>query len=289
MREGIQPEMLVGTSAGAVNAAFLATNPTLEGVHQLSEIWKHIKKEDIYPGGAVRMAWHLATQQDSLCSRRNLASFLQRNTPKGIRSFRQLKVPLYIVATDLLTGNRYLFGEDPDEHVVDAILASTAIPPFFPPWLYQGRLLVDGGVSDNLPIGVAVEKGAREIYALDVVNEGPPDDGHWNVIEVAAHSLRDLIHQQRVRDLSFYASYPGVNIYHLPLYSREWLPFDDFDHADVLIDAGREEVEAHMIEQKTSGANFTTSNNRRSVSHLFVQTMEFFTSLVSRFSLSSQS
>lgn len=289
MREGIRPEMLVGTSAGAVNAASLATNPTMEGVHQLNEIWKQIKKENIYPGGAVRMAWHLATQQDSLCTRKNLASFLQRNTPKGIRSFRQLKVPLYIVATDLLTGNRYLFGEDPDEHIVDAILASTAIPPIFPPWLYQGRLLVDGGVSDNLPIGVAVEKGAREIYALDVVNDGPPDDGHWNVIEVAALSLRDLIHQQRVRDLSLYASYPGVKLHHLPLYSRKWLPFDDFDHSDELIDAGREEAEAYMVEQKSLGMTVTTSNNGKTSSRLFAQTVDFFATLLSRFNLGSQS
>jgi len=272
MEEGIYPEMLVGTSAGAVNAAYLATNPTMEGIRQLEEIWRRIQKEDVYPGGPLSMAWHLALQQDSLCDRRNLATFLQRHTPNGVRTFRDVQIPLFIVATDLLTGYRYLFGEDPNEHVVDAILASTAIPPIFSPRFYRGRLLVDGGVSDNLPIGVALEKGATEIYAFDILREGPADDGHWNVVEVATLSLMNLIAQQRNRDLSFYSSYPGITLHHLPLCPSIPLSFDDFSHAVDLMADGREAARSYLPEIKSTQTTRRVVQPEKKANYILAQT-----------------
>jgi NTE family protein len=289
MAEGVYPDMLVGTSAGAVNVAFLASDPTLEGAKQLAEIWKRIKKDNIYPGGPLSMAMHLATQQDSLCTRKNLAAFLQRHTPKGVRTFRDMKIPLYIIATDLLTGHRYLFGDDPNEHVVDAILASTAIPPVFPPWFYQGRLLVDGGVSDNLPIDVAAEKGSTEIYALDILRDGPMDDGHWNVMEVATLSIMGLIAQQRNRDLSIYSSIPGLTLHYLPLYASRPMAFDDFDHATELIENGREAAQAYLSELELTKTRKKITQSKENAIPTFNNLWGFLTTLVSRFRLSSQS
>ncbi len=246
LRAGIHPSMLVGTSAGAVNAAHFATQPTLEGVKQLGQIWKGMTKEDVYPGGPLRMAWHLARHQDSFCSRGNMVTFLKEHAPDGIRSFHQLDLPLYIVATDLLSGHPFVFGEDPEDNIIEAILASTAIPPFFPPLSYRGRLLIDGGIVANLPIHVAVEKGAKEIYALDIDREGPQDDGHWNVWEVAALSLKSLIRQQWERDLRVFATWPGVELHHIHLDSGLDLKFDDFDHAELLIEEGRQITEAYL-------------------------------------------
>jgi NTE family protein len=289
MAEGILPEMLVGTSAGAVNAAFLASDPTLEGAKQLAEIWKRIRKENIYPGGPLSMAMHMATQQDSLCTRKNLAAFLQRHTPEGVRTFRDMKIPLYIIATDLLTGHRYLFGDDPNEHVVDAILASTAIPPVFPPWFYQGRMLVDGGVSDNLPIDVAVEKEATEIYALDILRDGPMDDGHWNVMEVATLSIMGLIAQQRNRDLDVYSSIPGLTLHYLPLCASRPLTFDDFNHATELIENGRESARAYLSELETIKARKKITPSKENAIPILGNLRDFLTTLVSQFRLSSQS
>jgi len=152
LEAGIRPEMLVGTSAGALNAAFLAVDPTPAGAHRLGEIWEQVTKEDVYPGGPSRVAWHLATHRDSLYSSENFASFLRTHTPEGVCFFRHLALPLYITAADLHSGRLYLFGEDPDESILEAILASSAIPPLFPPWPYRGSLLVDGGLAANLPV-----------------------------------------------------------------------------------------------------------------------------------------
>jgi len=128
LETGIRPDMLVGTSAGAINAAFLATDPTPAGASRLGEIWQQVTKENAYPGGPLRVIWHLLTHRDSLYPHENLKAFVEAHTPPGARSFRQSAVPLYIVATDLRNGSLYIFGEDAEDTIVDAIMASTAVP-----------------------------------------------------------------------------------------------------------------------------------------------------------------
>jgi NTE family protein len=288
LREGIRPQLLVGTSVGSINSTFLATNPTLDGALQLGEIWKGIVKEDIYPGNPVRAAWHLATHLDSMFTRQHFIDFIQKHIPNGIHSFGQLGVELYIVATDLITGSRFLFGEDPTEHIVDAILASTAIPPIFPPWFYRGRVLVDGGISDNLPIRVAVQKGASEIYALDIIKPGPEDDGHWNVMEVVTQSIKDLVDQQRDRDLSMFSTYDGVTLHYMPLYAPRHFAFDDFSHASELIEHGRKLAEAYMKEQSTS-RSLWIGNSDAGLTKIVTRARHFLTTIASHFNLSHSS
>lgn len=288
MEAGIYPEMLVGTSAGSVNSAFLATQPSLEGALQLGEIWKGITKDDIFPGNAVRKAWHLVTQQDSLCARENWIAFLEEHTPEGIHSFEQLQIPAYLVATDLLNGERYLFGENPEDPILDGILASTAIPPLFSPWLYRNKVLVDGGVSDNLPISVAVEKGAKVIYAFDIIREGPMDDGHWNVVEVATLSLKDLIAQQRNRDLTIYSSHPDVTLHYLPLRASSRLAFDEFDQASALIEDGRRAANAYLAQQESLKTPRKKHSLVRDGRQLLKEIYDFLSTLSSRFNLSRQ-
>ena len=140
-----------------------------------------------------------------------------------------------------------------------------------------------------MPIDVAVEKGATEIFALDILRDGPADDGHWNVVEVATLSLMDLIAQQRNRDLSIYSSYPGVNLHYLLLYASMQLAFDDFDHAAELITDEWEAARAYLSELKSSGAIRKINQPQKNVTHLLTQRRDFLVSLVSNLSLSGQS
>jgi NTE family protein len=246
LEAGIRPELLVGTSAGAINAAFLATDPTPVGARRLADLWQRVTRHEVYPGGPLRAAWHLLTRRDSLYPNGNFKAFLEAHIPPRMRFFHQLVVPVYITATDLRSGRLYLFGEDPEEPILDAIMASAAIPPIFPPWSYRGCVLVDGGVAANLPVGVAVEKGATEIYALDVWREKPPDQGRWNVWQIAVWSIGALMRQQWDRDLALCAVHPEVTLHHLPLYTERRLAFDDFSQAAELIAAGRSAAEAYL-------------------------------------------
>lgn len=246
LEAGIRPEMLVGASAGAVNATFLAGDPTPAGVRRLGDIWQQVTKEDVYPGGPLRVIWHLLTHRDSLYPSDNFRAFLEANAPPGVRFFYQVAAPLYIVAADLATGRPFIFGNEIEEQVLDAVMASVAVPPLHPPWRHRGRLLVDGGVAANLPVGVAVEKGATEVYALEVWGGQPPRKAHWNLWETAIWSIGALMRQQWERDLALVAAHPEVTLHHLPLYTERPLRFDDFSQAAELIAEGREAAAAYL-------------------------------------------
>lgn len=254
LEASIRPELLVGASAGAVNAAFLAADPTPAGARRLGDIWQQVTKNDVYPGGPLRVAWHLLTHRDSLYPSHNFRAFLEAHAPPDGPVFHQLAVPLYIVAAELRTGHLHLFGENPEESVLDAVMASVAVPPLYAPWPHRGRLLVDGGVAANLPVGVAVEKGATELYALEVWGRQPPqqacpepaEGSHWNLWEIALWSIGALMRQQWERDLALCAAHPEVMLHHLPLYPERPLRFDDFSQAAELIAEGREAADLSL-------------------------------------------
>ncbi len=246
LESGIRPEMLVGTSAGAVNAAFLAADPTPAGARRLGETWQRVTKEDVYPGGPLRVIWHVLTHRDSLYPSDNFRAFLKANAPSQGQFFYQLVVPIYIVAADLVTGRAFLFGEDPQERVLDAVMASVSAPPLYAPWPYRGHLLVDGGVVANLPVGVAVAKGATEVYALEIWGNQPPRKLHWNLWEVTIWSIGALMRQQWERDLVLCATHPEVTLHHIPLSTERPLRFDDFSQTAELIAEGRAAAEAYL-------------------------------------------
>ena len=249
LEAGIQPEMFVGTSAGAVSAAFLATNPTPTGAYRLGEIWQNMAKVDVYPGGPLSVIWHLFTHRDSFYPSNNFRAFLETHAPPGTSTFRQLAVDLYIVATDLITGGPYIFGADTDENLLDALMASVSLPPLFAPWRYKDRLLVDGGVAASLPVRTAGEKGATEVYALEIQREMLTKKSRWNIKEIGTRSIYAMIRQQWERDFALCAVDPEVTIHHLVLQTRQPLAFDDFSHGAELIAEGREVAEAYLAAQ----------------------------------------
>jgi len=249
LEAGVKPEMLVGTSAGAVNAAFLAADPTPARARVLAEVWQQMTKENIYPGGPLRVFWHLVRQRDSLYPGDHFRDFLETNASSGMRFFYQLAIPLYIVTTELSTGRPFLFGDDSEEAVLDAVMASISLPPLFAPWSYHDHRLIDGGVVANLPVNVAVEKGATEVYALEIENPEPPQRSHWNLWEIAVWSISALVRQQWERDLALCAAHPEVTLHYLPLYSKRHLAFDDFSHTTELIVEGRAVAKAYLAAQ----------------------------------------
>lgn len=99
---------------------------------------------------------------DHVCSPEALRRTIQRGLP--YRHIEDAAVRLVVVATDLRTGEERRLERGP---VVDAVLASAAIPGVFPPVLWEGALLVDGGVVANLPLAAAAAAGAHEAWVLD--------------------------------------------------------------------------------------------------------------------------
>src|SRR4051794_5879559 len=160
--EGIRPDLLVGTSVGAVNGAFLAGRDfTRSSVDELADVWLGLRRGQVFPLEPVSGLLGFLGARKNLVPDRALRRLIGP-PPAGDR-LEQLPTPLHVIACDVLTGTEVRLSEGP---LVDAVLASAAIPGVLPPVDWNGRLLIDGGVMNNTPITHALEIGADEIYVL---------------------------------------------------------------------------------------------------------------------------
>jgi NTE family protein len=160
----------VGTSIGAVNAAFLAVHGVnLENITGLVAAWDAASKVNLLPGNYLWLSLRTIFDRPapSLLARMR-AFYIDHGLGADLKFGDIQGVQLLIVAADL-NGNRpVLYGLDPAGSVLEGILASTAIPPWISPLKDGERLLIDGGVVSNLPVEPALSLGATQIIALDL-------------------------------------------------------------------------------------------------------------------------
>jgi NTE family protein len=158
----ITPDLIVGTSVGAINGAFIASRePTVDTALELGEIWRGLRRGKVFPANPLTGFIGFIGASDHLVPDGNLRRLIAGNIQ--VDRLEQMRVPLHVIVTDVLTGQELRLSEGP---AVDAILASAAIPGVFAPVEVDGRRLMDGGVANNTPISHAVELGADEIYVL---------------------------------------------------------------------------------------------------------------------------
>ncbi len=208
LEAGERADLVVGSSAGAVNAAYFAADPTLPGVAQLEAIWRGIRRDDVFPLSAGYALRAMLGRANHLVSPHSLRALLERNLP--YQDLAQAKLPCCVVATDLANGEEARFTRG---RVVDAVLASTAIPGVFPPVEIGSRRLIDGGVSSHTPIAAAVALGARRVVVLPTgypcAPEGTPPP---TPLGVALHALSLLIARQLLVDIARYSREVEVRV-----------------------------------------------------------------------------
>ena len=158
----IRPDVIVATSVGALNRAFVASHvPTPSSLGELADLWRGARRGDVFP------LEPLTGLLGFLCVRRNLVpgGALRRLLARNLLHERleDLPIPLHVVACELLTGSEVLLSRG---LLVNAVLASAAIPGVLPPVEWDGRLLIDGGVVNHTPISHAISLGAQQIYVL---------------------------------------------------------------------------------------------------------------------------
>jgi NTE family protein len=147
----------------------------------------------------------------------------------GDLTFADLSIPLAVVACDLLTGERVVIRQGA---LAPAVRASCSIPGIFTPVEQEGRLLVDGGLVDHLPVSVAREMGADYVIAVDVHPPLPPGRRPRNLFEVVIAS-----YQIMTRNNTAPGSEPECLI--RPDTARfDWLRFGS--QAEALFQAGRQ-------------------------------------------------
>ncbi|MCL6505496.1 MAG: patatin-like phospholipase family protein [Bryobacteraceae bacterium] len=237
---GVQFDFVVGSSIGAVNGALIAAGLSPA---EIEEHWRRLRTRDVLGPRwqAIRLLWGAPSIYDN----HRVRTFLQQVLP--VYWFHQLKVPLYVVATDLKTGEAVVLDQG---DLIEALLASTALPGVFPPMLWRGRQLVDGGLSDNVPIDVAVAHGAGRVIGI-LCGCGQMPGRHPGLISILGQSFALALQGRFRSDLRFYKDRIDVQI--LDPCPGSGLPMLDFDRAWTLIEPAYEHA-LKLLRRQTSEA-----------------------------------
>ncbi len=239
LEEGYVPDMVTGTSIGAVNGAFLAVNGyTLQGVEKATNVWKTLATENLLP---MNKWWETARtfflQKEGISEERIKAFATQHGLTSDLH-FRDLSnIYLYLVATDMNSGRPIIYGKDPDDSILTSMLTSMALPPWMSPFEQDGKFLVDGGFVSNLPIETALNMGATEIIALDLFDPDEKDLSTHSLTPFIAKLNRTVIDRQLQLELQL-AEARGVPVRHIKLVSDPPVPIWDFRQSVELIEHG---------------------------------------------------
>jgi NTE family protein len=250
----IQPDLMVGTSAGAINAAYLAVHGyTRLAVEQLAATWREAAAADLLPTRDPWLAARLLLRRPSEPPRGRVRDFyIAHGVPPELR-FEHLRGPrLFLVATDLHTWRPLVYGRQADDSVLEGLVASTALPPWVLPLDRGGHLVVDGGFASNLPIEPALSLAATEIIALDI------DDTRTD--RSAAPGLLSLLNdmvvtaQQREKELELaLAAARHVPVHQLELRLERPVAVWDFGHTEEALERGYQLARAAIRSQGLTG------------------------------------
>jgi NTE family protein len=195
----IIPDVVLGTSVGAINGALFAADPSVEGVTELTRLWVESNLAEVSAGGLLRRAGTLARSRTHLQSLEEVRERLARVLP--VERVEDLTLPFQCVAASIERAAEHWFDSGT---LVDVLLASCAVPGLLPPVKIGDEHFIDGGIVNSIPVSRAVTLGARSIYVLQVGRlETPlrPPRWPWEVglvaFEVArrhrfTHDLRSL-------------------------------------------------------------------------------------------------
>ena len=245
----ITPDVLVGASVGALNAAFVATAPTLDRVEELAELWRSMSARAL-TGRRTTAALNVVRRRPYLFESTALRAMIATWVGDGL--IEDLPTKLLIATTDLSTG----MGAHHDRgRLADTIAASAALPAVFPPVSLPGpagpTLHVDAGVSANLPLAGAFEiaRPGDTVWALDVTRTAPLRAMH-NPLDVLIASLVATVRRQEPPVVP-----AGVALRHIHLDNE----FDcgrvlDFTHTGTLMRLGEQAATAELLEATPAAA-----------------------------------
>jgi len=206
---GVRPDLVVGTSVGAINGAFVAADPAPGAVDRLRVLWAELAAERVFAGSVLSRVGTLVRTRTHLHPREPLRDLLAAHLP--VRTFAELHVPFQCVAASIERAAERWFTDGP---LAEAVLASCAVPGLLPPVELDGEHFLDGGLVHSIPVGRAVALGADTVYVLHVGRiDRPlrPPTRPWEVATVAFEIAR---RHRFAADLA--ALPPGVTVHVLP-------------------------------------------------------------------------
>lgn len=226
---GVVPDLLIGVSAGAVNASLFAWNQGVDGVRRIESVWRSIQRRDLMRFNPARLALAIAGRQPSFLDNQPGKRFLRQQL--GHRLLEHAPVPLVVVATDLATGQAVGLRRG---EAVKAVLASAAFPGVYPPVEFEGRQYIDGGVVADMPLDLAVELGAATALVLSVPPSAPGDvPRHAIDILLRSSSLGVEAHGRTV----LRRPPPGLRVVEIPAPPSSLTTFDVGRSAEMIDEA----------------------------------------------------
>ena len=253
--EGISPDLLVGTSVGAANAAFLAIHGIhLGSIEALAATWRAASRADLLPSSYLWLTTRTLFKRPAGDVRHRMGHFLIEHGLSPDLCFGDLhNIRLITVAADLNSGRTILYGLDPHDSILEGVLASTALPPWLDPIEKNGRYLIDGGVVSGLPIEPALAAGATEIIALDLCDPRTVASENHNFGSFLNKVLATVEHRQTELELALAAAC-RVPVRRIPLCGETPIPLWDFRSTESLLARGyeiaRQEMSAWRREPK---------------------------------------
>ena len=210
---GIRPDVYIGCSVGALNAAFLAMDPNPARIDQLEALWLSLDRNDVFPSSRRSVATHVIRGDAHLYEADGLHELVGRWVPAADLGMTQ--APCHVVTTDLQTGSpSWWTGGDPHQ----VLIASASLPGLFPPVDMGGALHVDGGVTCPVPLQRALDLGAARIWVIDVTTGSiGRRDARMNALDVLlmsfAVSRRRLATMELARgDTAVVTSLPPIDV-----------------------------------------------------------------------------
>lgn len=238
LQHGISPDLIVGTSVGALNGTWLAMNPTLEGVTRLRELWLSMGRHGPFRTSRLRVTLRLLMGQEYLYANDALRKMVCQSIDET--AFEDLQVPVVIVATNMETGEPAVLHRGSLEK---AVLASTAIPGLFPPVEIEGVQYVDGAMMSYCGLGPAWDHGARRIVVIEAPH--PPPERGVGIFKPLGRALQvALVRLCHLEIESFSQRCPVVALN--PKVQLEGHAFDDFSKTSRLIEEGKAWTEAYL-------------------------------------------
>jgi NTE family protein len=236
----ITPQLVVGTSAGAINGAFIASRPqTVETASELARLWRTVRRGQVFPLNPLSGFLGFFGSRDHLVPSSGLRNLVAQHSQHP--RLEQMPIEFHVVAVDVVTGEELLLSRGP---TVDAVMASGAIPAVLAPVAWEERLLMDGGVANNTPISHAVELGAREIYVLPSGHSCALEQPPSSALGMALHALTLLTQSRLIADVELHRD--NAKLVVLPPPCPLGIQPIDFGHADELIERSLADTRAFL-------------------------------------------
>jgi NTE family protein len=210
LEAGVAPDLILGTSIGAFNGAVIADYPGKEGVDRLVGFWEEVTGADLFQTGFFDRAIRVATLKAAIHETSELRELFEHAIHPDT-CIEDLQTPFQCVAASIEEVTDHWFDSG---LLVDAVLASSAVPALFPPVEIDGEHFYDGGLVDSVPLGRAVTLGADVVYVLQVGRMESPLRPPQRLYEAALISF-EIARRHRfattMRDLP-----EGVEVHVLP-------------------------------------------------------------------------